>query len=200
MAHPAGLLLRQAAEEGAAVTDHDQVGTAELAGFGAFDPAAEAVRHRLHAVTDAQDRNPEFGQAFREVRVRPDRGPKPGRPRARGPSGSARGSPRSRCVIGSSSAKTPHSRMRRAINCEYWPPKSRTSTSSVVATDISRRPLRHRPRRPPGRSSPCRPTVRSGVSCLRSSAPERPSLRPAGTSGCLRSHRWPSRSAARPSG
>src|SRR5919106_2181 len=31
---------------------------------------------------------------------------------------------------GSSSLKTPHSRTRRAISCEYWPPKSRTSTSS----------------------------------------------------------------------
>src|SRR6478672_207996 len=33
-------------------------------------------------------------------------------------------------VCGRSSAKTPHSRIRRAISCEYWPPKSRTSTSS----------------------------------------------------------------------
>src|SRR5215213_10332071 len=33
-------------------------------------------------------------------------------------------------VCGSSSEKTPHSRTRRAMSCEYWPPKSRTSTSS----------------------------------------------------------------------
>src|SRR5215217_1126042 len=33
-------------------------------------------------------------------------------------------------VCGRSSAKTPHSRIRRAMSCEYWPPKSRTSTSS----------------------------------------------------------------------
>src|SRR4051794_31808156 len=33
-------------------------------------------------------------------------------------------------VCGRSSANTPHSRIRRAISCEYWPPKSRTSTSS----------------------------------------------------------------------
>src|SRR4051812_31393766 len=33
-------------------------------------------------------------------------------------------------VCGSSSLKTPHSRTRRAISWEYWPPKSRTSTSS----------------------------------------------------------------------
>src|SRR5438477_3730312 len=32
----------------------------------------------------------------------------------------------------SSSEKTPHSRMRRAISCEYCPPKSRTRTSSVA--------------------------------------------------------------------
>src|SRR3954467_6463395 len=33
-------------------------------------------------------------------------------------------------VCGRSSLKNPHSRTRRAISCEYWPPKSRTSTSS----------------------------------------------------------------------
>src|SRR3954453_1828253 len=33
-------------------------------------------------------------------------------------------------VCGSSSLKTPHSRTRRAISWEYWPPKSRTSPSS----------------------------------------------------------------------
>src|ERR671919_1099675 len=36
---------------------------------------------------------------------------------------------------GSSSANTPHSRMRRAISCEYCPPKSRTRTSSVTGSD-----------------------------------------------------------------
>src|SRR5215213_7907535 len=34
---------------------------------------------------------------------------------------------------GNSSEKTPHSRIRRAISWEYWPPKSSTSTSSTVA-------------------------------------------------------------------
>src|SRR4029077_8992171 len=33
---------------------------------------------------------------------------------------------------GRSSLKTPHSRMRRAISCEYWPPKWSTRTSSVA--------------------------------------------------------------------
>src|ERR1019366_7647036 len=37
---------------------------------------------------------------------------------------------------GSSSEKTPHSRTRRAISCEYWPPKSSTTTSSVAAAGI----------------------------------------------------------------
>src|SRR3954470_1761109 len=32
---------------------------------------------------------------------------------------------------GSNSENTPHSRTRLAISCEYCPPKSRTSTSSV---------------------------------------------------------------------
>src|SRR3954469_23650995 len=35
-------------------------------------------------------------------------------------------------VCGSSSLNTPHSRIRRAMSCEYWPPKSRTSTSSCA--------------------------------------------------------------------
>ena len=35
--------------------------------------------------------------------------------------------PRGRRDAGSSSENTPHSRTRRAISCEYWPPKSRTS-------------------------------------------------------------------------
>src|SRR3954452_8875308 len=34
-------------------------------------------------------------------------------------------------VCGSSSLNTPHSRTRRAISWEYWPPKSRTRTSSA---------------------------------------------------------------------
>src|SRR6185312_12717921 len=38
---------------------------------------------------------------------------------------------------GSSSLNTPHSRTRRAISCEYWPPKSRTSTSSCATARSS---------------------------------------------------------------
>ncbi len=68
MAHPAGLFGRQSAEQDSTVADDDEVGAAELAGFGSFDVAAERLGHRLHAVTDAEDRNPEFGQFDREVR------------------------------------------------------------------------------------------------------------------------------------
>src|SRR3954453_17775303 len=42
-------------------------------------------------------------------------------------------------VCGSSSAKTPHSRIRRAISCEYWPPKSRTRTSSWAGSGAGAR-------------------------------------------------------------
>src|SRR3954449_6855711 len=53
-----------------------------------------------------------------------------GPPERMSPRGSRRLISSSGTVWGSSSAKTPHSRIRRAISCEYWPPKSRTSTSS----------------------------------------------------------------------
>src|SRR5215211_5874162 len=53
----------------------------------------------------------------------------PERTRPRGP----RSRIRSRSMsCGRSSLKTPHSRIRRAISWEYWPPKSRTRTSSVA--------------------------------------------------------------------
>ena len=132
VAHPAALLLRQAAEQAAAAVAQDQVGAAELARLGRLDPAAERQHHRLHPVTDAQHRNLEIEQLGRERR-RPrlvDRGRPAGEDQA--PSASARGSSPPRCVAGSSSAKTPHSRIRRAISCEYWPPKSRTRTSSTA--------------------------------------------------------------------
>ena len=62
-------------------------------------------------------------------------------------------------------------------------------------------PRRRPPRTPrPGRSSPSRRAARSAASCPRSSAPARPSPRPAGSCGCPRSHRWPSRFSAPPSG
>src|SRR5436190_5024735 len=51
---------------------------------------------------------------------------------------------------GRSSANTPHSRIRRAMSCEYCPPKSRTSTSSS------------RTRTPPGGAAPMAPTAPSG--------------------------------------
>ena len=96
-----------------------------------LDPAAERLDHRLHPVTDAQHRDLRARAARVGKRRRPrlvDRGRPAGehqRPRARAPGSARRG-----VSCGSSSAKTPHSRIRRAISCEYCPPKSRTSTSS----------------------------------------------------------------------
>ena len=61
MAHPDGLLLRQAGEQRAAVGA--QVGLAELGHARALDAAAEVLGHQLHAVADAERRNAELVQA-----------------------------------------------------------------------------------------------------------------------------------------
>ena len=79
------------------------------------------------------------------------------------------------------------------------------SGSGTVAAVLDRTLLSHRLLQPPprprlGRWTPSRPAARSAASCPRSSAPAQPSPRPAGRSGCPRSHRWPSRFSAPPSG
>ena len=57
MAHPHGLLGREVVEElGVARLE---LGLAELGGSRALDGAAEVARHELHAVTDAERRDPE---------------------------------------------------------------------------------------------------------------------------------------------
>src|SRR5215210_495679 len=48
------------------------------------------------------------------------------------PRGLRRSSSPSGTSCARSSENTPHSRIRRAISWEYWPPKSSTRTSSVV--------------------------------------------------------------------
>src|SRR6478735_3982351 len=53
------------------------------------------------------------------------------------PRGLRRATSSSGTWCGSSSEKTPHSRTRRAISCEYWPPKSSTSTSSCATARSS---------------------------------------------------------------
>src|SRR5919199_1163304 len=53
-----------------------------------------------------------------------------GPPERISPRGARRLISSSGAVCGRSSLNTPHSRTRRAISCEYWPPKSRTRTSS----------------------------------------------------------------------
>ena len=62
MAHPADLLAGLVAEELAGLTDHLELGTPELGRVGAGDFAAELLRHELHAVADAEHRQPELEQ------------------------------------------------------------------------------------------------------------------------------------------
>ena len=137
--------------------------------------------------------------------------PTRGRRRARGRAGCALRSSSSGASCGSSSEKTPHSRMRRAISWEYWPPKSSTSTSSVAARGAER-------------STPAAAVPATGLLiqrgdrrgdlglavrahadvllalellALASGAPGRSSPRRGGRTARPRSRRWPSRSAAR---
>src|SRR3954468_14328899 len=56
-----------------------------------------------------------------------------GPPDSTSPRGRRRSSSSTGMSCGSSSEKTPHSLIRRAISCEYCPPKSSTKTSSTVA-------------------------------------------------------------------
>ena len=100
---------------------HGQLRAAELADLGALDPAAERERERLHAVADAQHRDPELEQR----RVQPRRAvgvTDAGPPERISPLGLRRATSSAPTWWGSSSEKTPHSRTRRAISCEYWPP------------------------------------------------------------------------------
>jgi hypothetical protein len=68
VAHPAALLLREPAKEAASAVAKGQVGAAELPRLRALDPAAERQHHRLHAVTDAEDRDAQIEQLGREGR------------------------------------------------------------------------------------------------------------------------------------
>ena len=66
MAHPHGLLGREVVEELGVV--RLELGLAELGRSGALDGAAEVARHELHAVTDAERRDPEREDLGVEVR------------------------------------------------------------------------------------------------------------------------------------
>ena len=68
MAHPAALLLRQPAEQAPAAVAEDEVGAAELTRLRRLDPAAQRQHHRLHPVTDAENRDFEIEQLGRERR------------------------------------------------------------------------------------------------------------------------------------
>ena len=228
VAHPAALLLRQPAEQAAAAVAQDEVGAPELARLRRLDPAAERQHHRLHPVTDAQHRNLEIEQLGRERR-RPrlvDRGrpagedqrlrrPLPDLLDRRASPAAARQRPRIRGSAARSAASTgprnrgpappPRCPVGGAVGGSPSAPQGDGGSPAATGPPAERlelsHPIRQPPRRPRrGRSTPSRPTARSGASCPRSSAPARPSPRPAGRSGCPRSRRWPSRFSAPPSG
>jgi hypothetical protein len=65
--HPARLLARKAGQQPAGIVDR-QLGPPELTDLRALDPAAESEREELHAVADAEHRDPELQQARVEPR------------------------------------------------------------------------------------------------------------------------------------
>ena len=67
VAHPAGLLLRQAGEQRAVRLDAN-LGLAELRDAGPLDRPAELLRHQLHAVADAERRHAELENAGVDAR------------------------------------------------------------------------------------------------------------------------------------
>ena len=176
------------------------VGAAELARLGALDAPAERERHRLHAVADAEHRDPELEQlgAQRRGALRVDRGraaredQRPGRALAdrlqrRVAAAGARRTPRTRGSAGRSAASTGRRSRGPA------PPRARSAAARPRASrrgglalqDLARRggrtgdlgrslshPRRRPPPRPrPVRSSPCRPTASAAAACPRSGAP-----------------------------
>src|SRR5439155_2126585 len=65
VAHPAALLVGRPGEQ-AAVLAHLERRAPELADRGPLHPAAQLEHHRLHAVADAENRDPELEQLARE--------------------------------------------------------------------------------------------------------------------------------------
>src|SRR2546421_8862917 len=65
VAHPAALLVGRPGEQ-AAVLAHFERRAPELADRGPLHPAAQLEHHRLHAVADAEHRDPELEQLARE--------------------------------------------------------------------------------------------------------------------------------------
>src|SRR5918992_6233891 len=101
-----------------------------------------------------------------------------GPPESKRPRGRRRSTSSSGTSCGKSSANTPHSRTRRAISCEYCPPKSSTRTSSCPAwpsTAADLRPAASSVARVPSTRRSLRPcrTWSSLVESRRSIADER---------------------------
>ena len=222
MTHPALLLLREPGEEPAPVVHQLERRAAELPGLGALDAAAEHPDHRLHAVTDAQHRDAEVEQLGAELRCAV--GIHRGRPagehqRRRAALADVLGVDRVRQELGEHAALAdPAGDQLGVLPAEVEDQHllagglGRAQLDGLVgdrlgACDAPGRGRRRRdrgrvshrlrlPRPPPrpARWSPCPRTARAGASCPRSGAQARPSPRRAGSRGCPRIRRSPSRS------
>ena len=135
VAHPDGLLGRQIVEELGLV--RLELRLPELGRAGALDGAAEVSRHELHAVADAECRDPEREDAGVEIRraVRVHRGGAAGEDERRRVSGRDL---RCRQAVPDELRVHAASRTRRAISWLYWPPRSttRTGRSSGSASGV----------------------------------------------------------------
>ena len=194
VAHPALLLVRQPGHQATAAVGERERGAAELARVSALDPPAERLDHGLHPVTDAEHWDaqleqlaPQLGRALRVD----------GRGAAREHEGGwagAPGSERARCR-GARAPRTRRSRESAGRSAGSTAPRNRGPVPSSVIRDGDL-PWRRRARP----FEPMPTDCCAGAACPRSEAPGRPSPRRAGSRGCPRSRRWPSRCGARPSG
>ena len=172
---------------------HGQLRAAELADLRALDPAAELEHHRLHAVADAEHRDPELEQLGRAA-ARPARRPTRGRRTGSGPSGCG-GAPRRRRRGAAAARRTRRTRGRGGRSAASTgrrsraprPRRSRRSRSSASssrgwsagraeprprdcrsACDNATRSRRARPCRSPARAGACLPSVCSAGATISS--------------------------------
>ena len=170
--HPAGLLGRQPGQEPAVLVDR-QLRAAELADLGALDPAAELEREQLHAVTDAQHRDPELEQLAGRASARRRRRPTRARRRGSGPSAcAARPPPRRRGAA--AARRRPRTRARGA-----------RSAASTARRSRGRRPRRPRAGRRSARSRRRAPSPRRRRVTTPCSSPRWRSVTPASSAGGL---------------
>ena len=130
MAHPARLDFRKTLAQRSAQAERR---LAELA-RSALDAPTEILRHQLHAVADTEHWHAELVDPRIDLRARCPRRPKPARRRGSAQRGSSRAARPPSERWPTSSEYTRASRTRRAISCEYWPPRSTTSTGPSSGT------------------------------------------------------------------